>query len=124
MLPSGEIDAQWALQPEAFTVDHQRFAAITRFAANVPDRRNMLKLAGAAAVASMAGILARADEAEAKKLTVRIRNEETDQSIFVDVKNKDKRRARAEARKICAVVERIDTELDSFNEIRLVCTIE
>ncbi len=51
-----------------FDMDDQRFDSIMRLAAHGPDRRNMLKLAGAAAVVGTAGFLAHAEDAEAKTM--------------------------------------------------------
>ena len=87
-------------------MDSQKFDAITRLAANTPDRRNMLKLAGAAAVLSTAGLLARSDDAEAALITVVITNVLNDLSVDVDVHNNKV------AVQICAVVNLINTILD------------
>jgi hypothetical protein len=94
-----------------FDMDDQRFDSITRLAANGPDRRNMLKLAGVAAIAGTAGFLGHVDEAEAKMLTVIITNVLNDLSTQVLVKNKTARGARREAAQICAAVEQINADL-------------
>ena len=93
-------------------MDDQRFDAITRLAANLPDRRNMLKLAGAAAVAGTAGFLVHAEDAEAKAVAVTIRNWLNDQSIQVLATAKTGRGARKVAAQICAAVKQINTILD------------
>jgi hypothetical protein len=87
-------------------MDSKNFDAITRLAANAPDRRNMLKLAGAAAVLSTAGLLARSDDAEAALINVVITNVLNDLSVDVDVHNNKV------AVQICAVVNLINTILD------------
>ena len=86
-------------------MDTQRFDAITRLAANAPDRRNMLKLVGAAAVAGTAGFLARADDAEAALVTIVITDVLNNLSIDVDVKNNNV------AVQVCAVVDVISSDL-------------
>jgi hypothetical protein len=92
-------------------MDHQRFEDITRLAANGPDRRNMLKLAGAAAVAGIAGFLARADDADAKMLVVNILNVGNNLTTQVLVRAKTTRGARKVATQICAAVDQINVNL-------------
>ena len=86
-------------------MDSQRFDAITRLAANAPDRRNMLKLVGAAAVAGTAGFLARADDAEAALVTVVITNLLNNLSVDIDVKNNNV------AVQVCAVIEALNSPI-------------
>ncbi len=92
-------------------MDDERFDAISRLAANVPDRRNILKLAGAAAVAGIGGFLTRADDAEAKAVAVTITNLLNNLSIQVLARAKTGRGARKVAAQICAAVEQIITTL-------------
>ena len=86
-------------------MDTQKFDAISKLAANAPDRRNMLKLVGAAAVAGTAGFLARSDDAEAALVTIVITDVLNDLSIDVDVKNNNV------AVQVCAVVDVISSDL-------------
>ena len=95
-------------------MDSKNFDAITRLAANAPDRRNMLKLAGAAAVLSTAGLLSRSEDAEAALITVVIADVLNNLSVDVDVKNNKV------AVQVCAAVEAINTILASQ---QLTCTI-
>jgi hypothetical protein len=83
-------------------MDTQKFDAITKLAANAPDRRNMLKLVGAAAVAGTAGFLARADNAEAALVTIVITDVVSGISIPIEVKNNNV------AVQVCAVVDDIN----------------
>ena len=68
-------------------MDTHKFDAITRLVANAPDRRNMLKLVGAAAVAGTAGFFARSDDAEAARVRVVIKNVLTGDHFNMDVQN-------------------------------------
>ncbi len=79
-------------------MDTQKFDAITRLAANAPDRRNMLKLVGAAAVLGTAGFFSRADDTEAALVTIVITNLLNGLSVDVDVKNNNI------AVQVCAVI--------------------
>ncbi len=84
---------------------NQSFDAITRLAANAPDRRNMLKLVGAAAVAGTAGFFARSDDAEAGLVTIVVTNLLNNNSVDIDVrKNKV-------AVQVCAIVNLLNTIL-------------
>ena len=89
-------------------MDHQRFDAISQLAAHGPDRRNMLKLAGAAAVAGTAGFLAHAEDAEAAVVTVTITNF-TGPSTDVAARGTTTRRARNVAAQICAAVKKMNS---------------
>ena len=93
-------------------MDSQRFDAITRFAANAPDRRNMLKLVGAAAVAGTAGLLARADVAEAALVTVVISNVLNDLSISIPVQNNNV------AVQVCAIVEALTVDVLTVDQLK------
>jgi hypothetical protein len=97
-------------------MDSQRLDAITRFAANAPDRRNMLKLVGAAAVASVVGAASRSEEAEAGLITaVVIVSRSLNDLVDVTVKNNNI------AVQVCAVVDVLSTELLGGD---LTCTVE
>ena len=98
-------------------MDTQKFDAITRLAANAPDRRNMLKLVGAAAVASVAGAALRSDEAEAQGLInlVVIFSRSFNDFIDIEVKNNNI------AVQVCAVVEVLSADL---LEGDLTCTVD
>ena len=96
-------------------MDSQKFDAITRLAANAPDRRNMLKLAGAAAVLGTTGFLGRPDNAAAL-ITVVITNVLNNLSVDVDVQNNNV------AVQVCAAVELLNTTLVGRN--RLTCEIQ
>ena len=97
-------------------MDTQKFDAITRLAANAPDRRNMLKFVGAAAVAGTAGFLARSDDAEAALLKVVITNVLNNLSVDVNVQNNNV------AVQVCAVVQALNTILLQGDS--LTCTIQ
>ena len=97
-------------------MDTQRFDAITRLAANAPDRRNALKLAGAAALLGTAGFLSRSDDAEAALITVVITNLLNNLSVDIDVRNNNV------AVQICAAVELLNTELFDVDTLR--CEIQ
>ena len=86
-------------------MDNQRFDAITRLAANSPDRRNMLKLVGAAAVAGTAGFLAHSNDAEAALVTIVVTDVLNNLSVDIDVKNNNI------AVQVCAAVGVISEEL-------------
>ena len=68
-------------------MDSKNTDAITKLAATAPDRRNMLKLAGAAALLGTAGFVSRSDDAEAALITVVITDVLNNLSVDVDVKN-------------------------------------
>ncbi len=88
-------------------MDNKNFDAITRLAANAPDRRGALKLAGAAALLGTAGFLSRADDAEAALITVVITNTDilTDNTIDIDVRNINV------ALQVCAVINDVNAIL-------------
>ena len=94
-------------------MDSHRFDAITRVAANAPDRRNVLKLLGGAVAAGLAGIVARPDEAEAALVNIIITDVLNNVLVNVEVKNNNV------AVQICAVVELLDDALGTD----LTCTI-
>ena len=98
-------------------MDTQKFDAITRFAAKAPDRRNMLKMVGAAALAGVAGAALRDDEAEAQGLItlVVIVSDSLNDVVDVEVKNNNI------AVQVCAVVDVLSTELFDGD---LTCTVE
>jgi hypothetical protein len=101
-------------------MDSQRFDAITKLAANAPDRRNMLKLAGAAALLGTAGFLSRADDAEAALIKVVVTNVLNDLTVDIDVRNNNV------AVQICALVSDINAILvdDDGGEVAiLTCEI-
>lgn len=103
-------------------MDHQRFDAISRLAANAPDRRNMLKLAGAAAVASTAGFLVHAEDAEAKAVAVTITNVINNLSVQVLARAKTGRAARKVAAQICAAVEQMNSLSSPNSTFQFTCT--
>jgi len=86
-------------------MDTQKFDAITRLAANAPDRRNMLKLVGAAAVLGTAGFFSRADDTEAALVTIVITNLLNNLSIDVNVKNNNI------AVQVCAVINALNVPI-------------
>jgi hypothetical protein len=107
---------------KVFGMDDQRFDGITQLAAHGPGRRNMLKLAGVAAVAGTAGFLAHAEDAEAKMLGVTITNVLNGLSIKYLVKNKTARGTRMEAAQICAVVEQMNQLSAGGSTFQFTCT--
>jgi hypothetical protein len=86
-------------------MDSKNFDAITKLAANASDRRNMMKLAGAAALLGTAGFVSRSDDAEAALVTVVITNLLNGLHIDVDVKNNNV------AVQVCAVVDALSTSI-------------
>jgi hypothetical protein len=94
---------------EVFDVDDQHPDSVARLAASPPDRRRMLKLAGAAAVAAAAGFLARAEDAEARQLAVTITNLVNNLSVQSLVRDKTARGARRAAAQVCAAVEQMNS---------------
>jgi hypothetical protein len=95
---------------------NQSFDALTRLAAQAPDRRNMLKLVGAAAVAGVAGAVSRSEEAEAGLITaVVIVSKSFNDFVDIEVKNNNI------ALQVCAVVDVLSAELLGDD---LTCTIE
>ena len=97
-------------------MESQNFDAITRLAANAPDRRNMLKLVGAAAVAGTAGFLARSDDAEAALITVVITNVLNNLEVNIPVQNNNV------AVQVCAAVDLLTAQ--GLVDEDLTCTIE
>ncbi len=95
-------------------MDNHRFDAITRVAGSAPDRRNMLKLLGGAAVAGVAGVAVRPDTAEAALVTIVVTDVLNNLLVDIDVKNNNI------AVQVCAVVDVLSAELFSDN---LTCEI-
>jgi hypothetical protein len=98
-------------------MEKQHFDTLTRLAAQGPDRRNLLKLVGAAAVAGVAGAAVRTEEAEAQGLitAVVIVSRSLNDLVDVEVKNNNI------AVQVCAVVDVLSTELLGGD---LTCTVE
>jgi len=96
-------------------MDSQRFDAITRVAASTPDRRNMLKMLGGAAVAGVAGVVALPHAADAALITIVVTDVLNNLSVDVDVKNNNI------AVQVCAVVEVLSTK---FFDGNLTCEIQ
>jgi hypothetical protein len=97
-------------------MEKHHFDTLTRLAAQVPDRRNLLKLVGAAAVAGVAGAAVRSEEAEAGLITaVVIVSKSLNDLVDVEVKNNNI------AVQVCAVVDVLSTELLGDD---LTCTVE
>ena len=99
-------------------MDTQKFDAITRLAANAPDRRNMLKLAGAAAVLGTAGLLARPDDAEAALVTIVITDVLNELSVDIDVRNNNI------AVQVCAVIQALNVAPPDGLGTTLTCEID
>jgi hypothetical protein len=95
-------------------MDSKNFDAITKLAANASDRRNMMKLAGAAALLGTAGFVTRSDDAEAALVTIVITNLLNNLSVDVDVKNNNV------AVQVCAVVQALNSPIGTS----LTCDIQ
>jgi hypothetical protein len=95
-------------------MDSKNFDAITKLAANASDRRNMMKLAGAAALLGTAGFVTRSDDAEAALVTIVITNLLNNLSVDVDVRNNNV------AVQVCAVVEALNSQIGTS----LTCDIQ